>query len=262
MAQMDVFDLWQKIMALVNTQQGGMIRPQRNFQTWMNEINRELHAEYFDKFEDSQRVDDALAKPFLKSVNVPLIPQSGQVFDLAPYPDDYAHYSSSRIYLKTGETKGCACQDLEFVSKNGSCKAYEDPDFAELKNAQRGSDLVEQPINKIDNQRWGSALIHPRLKPAPTRPYINQFSGGFKVAPKGIGIIILDYIKQPKDIVFAYTIDPVTDIVIYNRSASVQPEWDSVVEPEFMARLVKKFGIYTAQEAVYAIGDAERKIMS
>lgn len=262
MAQMDIFDLWQKIMAIVNTQQGGFIRPQINFQNWLNMISRELHAETFADWEVSQTVDDRLAKPFLKTVNVPLVPQTGQMYDVAPYPADYAYYSSMRLLKKNGDNIGCVCEDLDFINKKGECKPYTDPDYAELKNLNRGKDLVELGFNKIDNQRWSSVLVHPRQKPAPDRPYLTQFTGGFKIAPKGLGIVILDYIKQPIDAVFAYTIDPVTDIIIYDKANSTQLEWDSITEPEFMARLIKKYAIYTSQDNVYSIGENERKIAS
>lgn len=259
MQAIDLYDLWQSLLAAVNAQQGGWIKPQGNFEKWVNEVNLELFRERVKNFERDQQNSDDLA-PFLLTLNVVLQQMAGKNYDLAPYPINYAAYASSRILYNENTNCGCLSEGNAILDgKSGTCKPYEDEDYKEIREQSRGADLCELSISKIPNQMWGNACDHAFKKPTPKSPIITQFDGGFKVAPKKLGIIILDYFKVPQAAVFAYTLGP-DDNIIYNAAASTQLEWPVSMKGEFLARLIKRYGMYTSQETMYAQGEQERQI--
>lgn len=250
-------DLYRPLVSAVNTQQGGFIRPQTNFENWVNEVSDEIFREMMQELERNQVITDEMA-PFLKSINAITVPQPGRSYDLIAYPDDYAYFSSARILL-SGNNTGCACDGLDVMDGKGICKAWTDTDVKDLMEKYKGSDLCEMSITKIDNQRWGAACDNEFKKPTMSNPIITQFEGGFKVAPKNAGIIILDYLKMPRKAVFGYTLGA-NDVVIYNAGTSTQLEWSRSKQGEFLARLIKRYGMYTREPFLYQGGEMERQI--
>ncbi len=77
-----------------------------------------------------------------------------------------------------------------------------------------------------------------------------QDSAGFKVAPKGVQSVVLDYLHTPRKAVFGYTIGT-GDIVVYNSSTSQQLEWTGVVENEFLNELGKKYASSIGDPQLY-----------
>lgn len=255
---LDPGDLYQKTIALVNTQQGGHLRPQRNFISWLNDISRELFKEKFKDFEKGQSIDDELAKPFLRSVNVKVTALAGSPHDIIPYPDDYGYLASIRVLVDPDNGVGCPCAGLDALEEDGSCTAYKDSDLFELAEKIKGQNLKEGNATKIDNQRWGSALDNPFKKPTYEKPVVTQFDGGFKIFPKGIGTVVLDYLKKPKDATYEFTLGP-DDTVIYNPTTSVKLDWTDGIVNEFLARLKIRYAAYTKQADMYQEGMIEKK---
>lgn len=259
MPTIDLYDLWQSLRNNVNTQQGGFIRPQANFQSWVNEISVELFREKVKEWETTQRISDELS-PFLKTVNAVLVEQPGRNYDVLTYPSDYGYFSSARILANVNVPCGCACAGKEFMDgKDGQCKPYDDPDYQEIAAMNAGADVCELIVTKVPNQMWGSACDNSFKKPTAVAPIITQWDGGFKVAPRKLGVIILDYLKIPRKAVFGYTLG-VDDNVIYNPLTSVQLEWSESVKGEFLARLQKRYGMFVREEFVYVGSEAERQI--
>lgn len=253
MTKMDLFDLYQKTIALVNTAQGGLLRPQVNFENWLATINTELFRDMFGEYEKSQQLSDEYKLPFLKTLNVVVTPVPGAAYDVFAYPSNYEYFSSCRILMRKGNVfcPTSKCSFLKGEDKNGRGKIVEwlDDDVKELRALAEGGDSTEIPVELIDNQKFGSALGHLTKGPTLQEPKITQFDGGFKIAPKGIGIIVLDYLKTPTRPVFAYTAGP-SDTVIYNGPGSTQLDWSSIVENEFLSRLAMKYGAYTRDKQI------------
>lgn len=260
MVPLNIFtDLWRPLIGNVNTQQGGHIKPQGNFQNWVNEISRELYREKIADWEKNQMLSDELS-PFLKTVNGVLVPQPGKNYDILPFPSDYGYYSSARVLLNTEKGCGCALEDVQILDgKTGMCKDWVDPDYKAIQELNRGNDLCEVSVSKVPNQMWGSACNNSFKQPTPAQPIVTQFEGGFKVCPRGLGIIILDYFKLPREAVFAYTLGT-DDNIIYNAGASVQLEWGQSEQREFLARLQKRYGMFVREEFVYQASEQERQI--
>lgn len=259
MPAIDLYDLYMSLRNNVNTQQGGFIRPQANFQNWVNEVSMELFREKVKEWETTQRISDELA-PFLKTVNAVLVTQPGRNYDVLAYPEDYGYFSSARILANVDIKCGCAVDGKEFVDGNdGTCKAYEDEDYKEIAERNKGAGLCELSVTKVPNQMWGAACDNSFKKPTVTSVIITQWDGGFKVAPRNLGIIILDYLKVPRKAVFGYTLGP-DDNIVYNAGTSTQLEWGESVKGEFLARLQKRYGMFVREEFVYAASESERRI--
>lgn len=263
MTKMDLFDEYQKLITTVNSAQGGFVRPQANYQNWMNAINTELFRDMFSTYEKVQQASDELKLPFLKSINAVVTSIPGSPFDIIPYPANYEYFSDCRI-LTRKDGIACPQSNCDFMSgtdKNGHGVHYrwDDPDYAEIRARAEQQQLTELRVELIDNQYWSAVLRHVTKGPTRRRPYITQFDGGFKIAPAGIGVVVLDYLRTPGKALFAYTPGP-GDTVIYDKPNSVQLEWSSIVENEFLSRLAMKYGLYTRDESVSRNAQVEYQI--
>jgi hypothetical protein len=250
------FDLLKALEANVNPSQGGHIRPQENFVRWCNEINHEIFEELARQFEKSGNISDKL-RPFLRSVSVSLVPNPGQPYDTFVVPTDYRYFASARFLFAPNSTDGVPCPECcKMDGATGNLTPYVDPDEVELARINAGSDYTEVRVRKVDNQRWGSAMSHQLKKPSASRPVITAYDGGFKVAPRSLGILVLDYLRKPNDCTFLYTVGP-DDQIIYDPTS--QPlEWDTNVLPEFLARLESRYGVYVREDFTYQAAQLKR----
>lgn len=260
MTVINIFDIWQKLMSEVNVQQSGLIRPQIDFENWYNAISNELFNLYIADAERSQQIDDAL-RPFLKIANVIIVPQTNLPYDLIPYPADYEGFANLKILRPQKENRCFFDPQYPIIDGTGKSRKYEDPDFAQMNIQYATSTLTTNVITKIDTQRWDSCMEHPRKGPSFNAPKCMQYDSGFKVAPKNLQGAILEYYRTPRRAVFAYTIGA-GDIVQYDATNSVQLEWsNSILENEFLPRLVKKYGKYIESQSMYQMGENDMKEM-
>jgi hypothetical protein len=244
----DLFVLWEKFTSGVNTHQGGHARPHREFTSWVNDISKEIFEEKFKNgWQKSQKITDDIGQPFLKSEPLPLT--AGSVtYDLLAYPSDYGHFSSCRIFHKEGSNAG----------EKVECSKRDSPDVAEEHYYEnQDENLCEKTIDLIDNRRWGALCEHKTKKPSFEKPYMTQTNGGFKISPKGVGYVVLDYLRLPKEATFSYTVGP-DDQIIYNQAGSQPLEWSELLIPEFLARLSTKYGKRIRNEFVYQAGSKEK----
>lgn len=261
----NIFQLWEKFCGKVNTHQGGHARPHRNFLGWVNDIRLEIFEEEYKAWEKNRIITDRLS-PFLKSVNIVLTGVSNQMWDLAKLPDDYEHFASARIWKNNGEPCGCnTCETIDgSTGKKTTCNFLLDAD--EMAKAKEESDarLCEISIDKVDNARWGAICSHKTQSPQKTGiPKCTQYDGGLKIAPKGTGVIILDYFRLPVEAVFNYTIlNPNTEneYIEYVPAGSVQLEFTQLLIPEFIDRLQKRYGTFVREPGLYEQGELERRI--
>ena len=249
MVALNIFDLWQSIMSEVNVQQGGNMRPQIDYQNWVNAINMELFHEKAAAAELNDMIDDDLA-PFLQSVYTMIIPQPGQAWGLMPRPTSATNPKLNYVYFAGCKVMRAVPEKIAIADGDGNCLPYNDKDYAALRAKFAATNVIECTVKKLDEQRWESALGHRFKKPTFNNPKMVQFAGGFKVAPVGIGGAVLDYYRLPQDCVFAYTIGA-GDIIQYNAAGSIQLEWGENLKNEFLTRLKKKYAIYVRETQLY-----------
>lgn len=251
MRMMDLFDLYNNTCADVNTQQGGVLRPYGTFNKWLINISTNLFNKYFANWEKSQGIDDVLAAAFLKTLNV--VPQKvpGKNYDFVPFPADYGYFSSMRFLHYENEEKGCLCADYDVFDGKDTVK-FEDSSLAELKTKFKTGYEAEQAAAKVDNSRFAAALSHKLMPVDFSNPILTSQAGGLKIAPKNMGIVVMDYFRLPAIPVFAYTSGGGPDTINYNRSGSTQLDWPDLVQNEFLSELKKRYASYTTQENKYA----------
>lgn len=258
MTVVNLFVIYQALLSEVNVQQSGQIRPVEDFTRWLNTVSLDMFREYTADAEITQINADTLA-PFRKSVNIQVQQISGNRFGYILNPIDYEAYSSMRILRQKG-TDTCAMDKTQpFITDKGKCLQVVDQDYAAMEQKYAGTNLVESTINLVDNQRWGSCLDHITKGPTFNKPKATQTNGGFFVAPAGLSVVVLDYYKTPTPYIFDYTIDPVTDIIIYNPAASQQSEWSEGMQNEILTRLRKKYGVHVGDEKQYGFAQNDKK---
>lgn len=217
MAKIDLWQLWLALKSNTNTKQGGHLRL-RDFNSWVNQASLEIFKEDFAAWQKTQILTDDL-RAFLVSKPVTTKP-STMNYVILQYPQDYAFFSSARIFQAGGEVVECA--------KEGE----------EVKNAL--ADVCEISATLVDNARWGSVCSHKIIPPSVSknRVYITQFDGGFKVAPKEVGYVTLDYLRFPKKAILAFDSTKLPDQVYDPVETAKNPlEWSDTVMNEFLARL-------------------------
>ena len=203
MQYMDLFELYNDACADLNTQQTGHLRPQRNFQSWINTISLDLFNYIYSLGGKNQKLKDLLDLAFLKPVNAPLTVVAGANYDFITAPADYAYFGSVRAFKNESKNCGCICEKVDILNGEGICGAYDDPDFQEIRELYKGIATGETRARKIDNNKWGSALDHKLKKPSWNRVLLTEVEKGFKVVPKGMGIVLLDYYRYPVKAFFA-----------------------------------------------------------
>lgn len=261
-----LFDLWEEFIGTVNTHQGGHVKPNRNFVMWVNSISKDLFKEKCEDYQKSQILSDDITI-FLKTVNinVPLVPN--QMWDLIKTPPDYEFFADARVYRRGAgdNAKACGCIVYDTIDgktgDKGQCTDYIDEDELAAMQAQQDANLCEVGINKVPTNRWQAICEHRNLKPTVNNPKCTQFDKGFKIAPKGIGVIILDYFRAPAKATFDYTIlNPgLENEYIQFAATSLPLEWKSTMVPEFIAQLQKKYGRFVREPQIEQAGIHDEK---
>jgi hypothetical protein len=222
-----------------------------DFERQVNDISLDFWNKWTEQADKSNEIQDELS-PFRRSVN--LIVNAGQSgFGTMSYPVDYGRYSSARILVAGEET--FPDEELDTCNCEGASidpNERQESDFEKLSRLEKFKDkITEYPINKIPNGKWGGALQHKTKKPTLEKPLITQYDKSFKVAPRNVSVIVLDYYVMPKPSLFAYTISPgntITgqgDTIIYNKEKSVPLQWNESMIPRFISELKLKYGVVT-----------------
>lgn len=259
----DLFDLYQKLVGKVNTHQGGHVKPNGNFVNWVNTIQLEIFEDAYKDWEKDQSVSDRLS-PFLVSKNVVVKKVPGQMWDVITLPEDYEHFASARVRQQGGKFYGCStCETIDGTTgKKASCEFLMDEDELQAYLEKEDSRMLEQPVDKVNNGRWASLIKHRTMSPNVTGiPKCTQFDGGLKVAPKGTGVLILDYFRLPRPGSFNFTIiNPNTEneYIEYNSVGSNPLEFSQSVIPEFLTRLQKIYGTFTREPLLWEQGERDK----
>lgn len=254
----NLYTIYLALLSEVNVQQAGQIRPVEDFTRWLNTVSLDMFREYTASAEITQLNADTLA-PFRVQTNIQIETVPGNRVGRIPNPSNYEAFSSLRILRPKGATTCAMDTTLPLITSKGKCIQVQDPDYAVMEQQFAGSNLVESNVNLVDNQRWANCLEHATKGPTFDKPKATQTNGGFFIAPAGLSVVILDYYKTPTPYVFAYTIDPVTDTIIYNPSGSQQSEWSEGMQNEILTRLRKKYGVHVGDEKQYGFANNDKQ---
>ena len=255
----DTFDLYRSLQANVNPSQSGHIRPQENFIRWVNAIQEELFEELVRKVGVNRTIDEKLS-PFLVSANITVPDSPGQPFDRIQKPTDFRYFASASFVTPTDgvdNAGGCGCKEFPVISGHTGEIRYQDEDDQELKMISAGSTDRSYPISLVDTQRWAAVNSHIRKGPTLKAPKMAEYNSYFELAPRRLGIIVMNYYRSPKPATFSYTLGP-NDQIIYNEAGSEKLEWSRAMIPEFLARLAIRYGIYVKEDLAYQSGQLAR----
>ena len=234
-----------------NTWKMGHFRPM-SFEYALHEAQLEIFNELRKEWEKSQIVDDNL-RPFFKSSQIAI--KNFAKGGIISYPPGYSTFSSLRFFSKT--EKGAGVQIVECdTTEDKLCRELREEEKVELANAD---ELIERAITKINNQRWGSVCDHQFIGPSIEDPYCTQYNDGFKVLPKKIGFVVLDFLAIPERPKFLYTRDAKHNIICSDDCKNLL--WGEEILPELMSRLKTKYASFTSNPQKYAEGVKETEIV-
>jgi hypothetical protein len=256
----NLFDLYNRFCSDNNTFQGGFFRPERDFEREVNTISQDIWNEWTAQAEKSQEINDNLSV-FLKSINIIVTPTAGN-YGLAKYPKPYGRYSAARILLHKDT---CLCDPDKDTWEDGMCKTkgkVETEIEKKERNEKYKDGIVEKSFFKVESSRWASLLDHETKCPTFENPGLTQYDEGFKIAPRQVGTVILDFYVEPKYAKFAYTIAPgnpqngTGDYIVYDDSNSGKLEWPNTMIPFFLSKLQKVYAKYTGNTNLFQMSKA------
>jgi hypothetical protein len=246
--------LYEDFSSLNNIGQGGFFRPVADFVPAMHEASLEMFNILAAQQKKTQKVEDALL-PFVKAASI-TVEKIGRNY-IAMYPKDYKYYKAGGI-IATDE-KAFAEEDTE-VWQGGECMLSEEQkaDFF-----PKNEDYNRYPLTKILANQWNGLISHPNRKPTFFYPFIVQRDIGFEVAPKEIGVIVIDYYRLPKEPVYNYDeIVQKPDLFIsFKEEGSVHLEWGEEMIPAFLYRMSKRYGYTTSDELKLQVTNIDRSLL-
>lgn len=249
----DPFSLWLDLQGAVNTSLNGWFRPETDFIKAVNVVSLNLWQKKTGEAEKSQEIKDALA-PFLKSKNI-AVSSAGGYYGVAKKPAGYGRFASARLVVH---------KDLTLPSKEveeGKCDGFKDQ---EQITDEYYDNIKEVKVQMIDNQRWSAYCEHLTKGPTLEKPGITQINDYFRVAPRKVSVVVIDYYVEPKPATFKYTLTPGNvqtgsgDMVIYNAATSDKLEWPEQVRPEFLDEL-KSYYIQFTRDQNFSVISAQQK---
>jgi hypothetical protein len=256
-----LFQLYERFIARVNTHQGGHASPHRKFMSWVKDINIELFQEYYKAYEKSKDISDKIT-PFYQSFNVVIEGVPGQMYDLVRRPDGYSRIGSIRVYRRGQQACGISGNTtIDCNCNEAHCPSLIDADEAAQFEQAQDDQIQEVEVVRVDSARW-SALAKRQTKGASfDAPKCTLFDEGFKIAPKRLGVVVVDFFRLPVEPVFNYKIiNQGTEIeqIQFVEAGSVHLEWDATLMPEFLARLETMYGTFIRNSGLVRQGEADK----
>jgi hypothetical protein len=184
--------IFERVATLSKKDKAGYMSAQE-FTDDLNQAQDILMQYYYERFEETQLVDDSLM-PFLKELTLPI--SNGYVL----FPTDYRHRVQLQYNLTYNE--GCHPQaptlapfPMDFINAN------------------------EEAYNESSAIRQGSVLKR--------RFYHTFINGKIRVLPRNlIGTVELKYLIKPPDALYAVTIDVVNQEQNYDAANSINLLWN------------------------------------
>ncbi len=177
--------------------------------------------------------------PFLISKNIIVSPRN-TYYGFLEQPKNYDRWASARVW--SIKEQCVPCPDVD----NGKCKGYKNQEEV---NEEYYANIKESVVDLIDEQRWAACLSHLTKMPTLTKPKMTQIDNGWKVTPRTVSIIVLDYYKQPRDGEFKYTVVPgnpqtgAGDFIQFDPT-SLPLEWPDSVLNYFLWKLATRYGLF------------------
>ena len=115
--------------------------------------------------------------------------------------------------------------------------------FRMATNTNSGLVIKDRVVNVVTDKGWAALNASVLGQPSQMYPIANFQANHIRVRPKTVSRLMITYLRLPKTPVYAYTIDPVTDAVIYNAAGSTELEWDEPNQIKLAYMLLELAGI-------------------
>jgi hypothetical protein len=235
----------------INKWRSGSIPPGRQ-DNFIQQASIELLNEKYLAQIQTQKLDDDISI-FHKSVNLPVTVPEGLNYGLIQFPTDYIYYWTLRAFFSgtIDNLNSCGCPTADNSACNAQTNLIQTPVPIELIPI-----VKEVNVEKVDSGRWSAVLNHRTKAPTLNHPYCTEYEGGFKVAPRNLSIVTMDYYVLPVKAKFGYQIiqNNVTAVPFYqydpNTSTNIQ--WGSQVQNELLDRVMKLCAIYLNNPNLYS----------
>lgn len=240
--------LYNSFSSLVNTSQGSWFRPQTDFIVQANDVSIEIWDYLTNKAEKSTQEKDYL-RNFLKTKNVIAVSQNN-FYGIVNLPTGYERFSAARLIVHNDKTLP------DKSVENGKCYDKDIISPQEVKD-EYYENISQYEIDVIDDKNWAACLGHRTKKPTLAKPKMLQIEDGFRIAPRTVSVVVLDYYIKPQEATFIYTLSPANvqtgagDDIIYN-SSSKPFDWPVSMIPEFVWRLAQRYSIFIDKEKLFS----------
>ena len=158
--------------------------------------------------------------------------QSGASFTIAQ-KEAFANSAQLQVFekdrltfLKTGESSDYLDWFLKSITINPSSLTGYAPypsDFQHTAGVRAYFMGIERPVELVENKAWGKVQASKLMPPTRIFPKYTEFSGEYRFLPRNIGIVMLDYWKEPVKPVWGWTI--VNNQQVYDPATSVDFEF-------------------------------------
>lgn len=92
-------------------------------------------------------------------------------------------------------------------------------------------------------QNYFYSIYNSKIDAIPSWPVYLLEWDGFRFFPNSLSQAKMSYVRNPPDMIWAYTINPTTDLPVYDSANSVQPVWDDASILEIIARALRIIGV-------------------
>lgn len=98
----------------------------------------------------------------------------------------------------------------------------------------------ERPVELVENKAWGEVIASELMAPTKIFPKYTEFANEYRFLPRDIGIVMLDYWREPVKPIWNYTI--VNNKEVYASSGSVDFEFGAFALNAVAANYLKLIG--------------------
>ncbi len=158
--------------------------------------------------------------------------QSGNTVTVSQF-ESAAHSAQMQVFekdrltfLKTGDSSDFLDWFLKSITINPNQLTGYAPypaDFQHTAGVRAYYNGKERPVALVENKAWGDIQVSVLQQASRIFPKYTEFAGEYRFLPKNIGIVMLDYWKEPVKPVWGFTI--VNNRQVYNPLTSVDFEW-------------------------------------
>lgn len=180
-------------------------------------------------------------------------------FNIAAHQAQMDVFENDRlVLLRTGESSDFLNNFLTnktlAIDVNTGIANYPS-DYQHLSAIRSYFDKRARPVERVTNQAWGEVQASQLMNGNKYFPKFVEFDGKFRFLPRDMGSVMLDYYREPKKPVWAYTV--VNNVPVYDAANSVDFEFNefalkrvSDAYISIIAQNIKDQGLmqYVAQE--------------